>query len=74
MPVATFQGTVEKGQVKLASNIRLPEKAKVYVVVPDFEENGNGEKFDLAEIVSRMPADYQVNEESFGEPVGKEEW
>ncbi len=39
MPVKTFQGTVEKGQVKLAAKIRLPEKAKVYVVVPDFEEN-----------------------------------
>jgi hypothetical protein len=74
MPVTTFQGTVEKGQVKLAAQIRLPENAKVYVVVPDFEENANGEKFNLAELVSRMPSDYQVGEESFGEPVGKEEW
>jgi antitoxin MazE len=31
-------------------------------------------KFDLAEMVSRMPKDYQVQEESFGEPVGKEVW
>jgi len=74
MPVATFQGTVEKGQVKLAANVRLPEKAKVYVVVPDFGEDGKGEKFDLAELVSRMPSDYQAGEESFGKPVGKEEW
>ena len=62
MPVATFQGTVEKGQVKLAADIRLPEKAKVYVVVLDFEENAHGGKFDLAELVSRMPADYEVSE------------
>ncbi len=34
---------------------------------PDFSEN-------LAEMVSRMPSDYQVSEEDFGEPVGKEEW
>ena len=74
MPVATFQGTVEKGKIKLAADVRLPEKAKVYVIVPDFEENAGGGKFDLAELVSRMPADYQANEESFGEPVGKEEW
>lgn len=74
MSVKTFQGTVEEGQVKLAAKIRLPEKAKVYVVVPDFEEDSNGEKFDLAELVSRMPSDYQVGEEGFGEPVGKEEW
>jgi hypothetical protein len=74
MPVTTFSGTVEDGQVKLAANVRLPEKAKVFVVVPDFDEQVNGKKFDLAELVSRMPADYQGTEEGFGEPVGKEEW
>lgn len=74
MPVKTFQGTVEEGQVKLEAKIRLPERAKVYVVVPDFEEDSNGEKFNLAELVSRMPSDYQVREENFGQPVGKEEW
>lgn len=31
-------------------------------------------KFDLAEMVSRMPRDYRAHEESFGKPVGKEEW
>ena len=31
-------------------------------------------KFDLAEMVSRMPADHEPLEESFGPPVGKEEW
>jgi hypothetical protein len=74
MPVTTFSGTVEDGQVKLAANVRLPEKAKVFVVVPDFDEQVKGRKFDLAELISRMPADYQATEEGFGEPVGKEEW
>jgi len=74
MSVTTYQGTVEDGQVRLAGNVRLPENAKVYVVVPDVESNESGKKFDLAEMVSRMPADYQVREKSFGEPVGKEEW
>lgn len=74
MPVTTFQGTVENGQVRLAGDVRLPEKARVYIVVPDFEQNAGGVKFDLAEMVARMPSDYQASEESFGEPVGKEEW
>jgi len=74
MPVTTFSGTVEDGQVKLAANVHLPEKTKVFVVVPDFDEKANGKKSDLAELVSRMPADYQATEKSFGEPVGKEEW
>ena len=74
MSVTTYQGIVEDGQVRLAEDIRLPENAKVYVVVPDAESSAGGEKFDLAEMISRMPADYQAGEESFGEPVGKEEW
>ncbi len=74
MPVTTFQGTIENGQVRLPANINLPEKAIVYVVVPDLEQNTSGQKFDLAEMISRMPPDYQASEESFGEPVGKEEW
>jgi antitoxin MazE len=31
-------------------------------------------KFDLAEMVSRMPRSYKAREESFGKPVGREEW
>ena len=74
MSVVTYQGTVENGQVRLAGDVRLPENARVYVVVPDVESNVSGKKFDLAEMVSRMPPDYEASEESFGEPVGKEEW
>ena len=74
MSVTTYQGTVENGQVRLAEDVRLPENAKVYVVVPDAESDVGGKKFDLAEMVSRMPPDYEASEESFGEPVGKEEW
>jgi antitoxin component of MazEF toxin-antitoxin module len=74
MQVTTFQGEIENGQVRLTTDIRLPDKTKVYVVVPEFEQTANGKKFDLAEMVSRMPADYRASEENFGEPVGKEEW
>jgi hypothetical protein len=35
MGARTFEGVVENGQIRLPANIRLPEKAKVYVVVPD---------------------------------------
>lgn len=31
-------------------------------------------KFNLAEMVSRIPCNHRVKEESFGKPVGKEEW
>jgi hypothetical protein len=74
MQVKTFQGEIENGQVRLNTDVHLPDKTKVYVVVPEFEQNEIGKKFDLAEMVSRMPADYHASEENFGEPVGKEEW
>ena len=73
MAVKTFQGTIEKGKVRLSADVILPEKTKVYVVVPDFKKN-EGAKFNLSEMISRMPSNYQALEESFGDPVGKEEW
>ncbi len=35
MNVTTYEGVVEEGQIRLPANVRLPEKAKVYVVIPD---------------------------------------
>lgn len=74
MSITTYQGTVENGQVKLSCDVNLPENAKVYVVVPDSGSATTGGKFDLAELVARMPPDYQVREEGFGPPAGKEVW
>jgi hypothetical protein len=37
MKVTTFEGIIENGQIRLPANVRLPEKTKVYVVVPDVE-------------------------------------
>ncbi len=31
-------------------------------------------KFNLAEMVAQMPPSYKAREESFGKPVGREEW
>ena len=74
MSVTTFQGTIENGQIRFTTDIKLPEKTKVYIVVPEFEQTTNIKKVDLAEMVSRMPTDYKVSEEDFGLPLGKEEW
>lgn len=37
MAITTFEGIVENGQIRLHDNVTLPENAKVYVVIPDFE-------------------------------------
>lgn len=73
MQVATFTATIENGQVRLAADVRLPEKSTVYVIVPDFVPTPR-KRVTLAELVAQMPADYAPNEEDFGAPVGKEAW
>ena len=37
MSVTTIEGIVENGQIHLPASVCLPEKAKVYVVIPDVE-------------------------------------
>lgn len=74
MSITRIEGVVENGQIRIVGNVHLPEHARVYVILPEDGTGTESPKFDLAEMISRMPPDYQVNEEDFGEPVGKEEW
>ncbi len=38
MQVTTFQGIVKNGQIQLTEDVKLPEAATVYVVVPNLEK------------------------------------
>jgi len=35
--VATYEGFIEHGQVRLVGEVHLPENARVYVVIPEME-------------------------------------
>ena len=37
MGATTIEGVVENGQIRLPASVRLPERTKVYVVIPDVE-------------------------------------
>lgn len=37
MSISTYEGIVENGVIRLRENVTLPEKATVYVVIPDTE-------------------------------------
>jgi hypothetical protein len=39
MAVATYEGVVEKGKIRLKEGVKLPENAKVYVIVPDLKQD-----------------------------------
>ena len=41
MKVMSYEGVVENGCVHLPAGVLLPEKAKVYVVVPGISESGD---------------------------------
>ena len=38
MAVSTLVGIVENGQIRIRNDVALPENAKVFVVIPDFED------------------------------------
>ncbi len=73
MSLETYQGIVKNGRIRFSNKVKLPEEAKVYVVVADEKESPKP-KFDLAEMAARMPKNYKSREENFGKPVGKEVW
>ena len=35
MSVSTFEGVIENGQIRIPAGVKLPENAKVYIVIPD---------------------------------------
>jgi hypothetical protein len=37
MSIATYEGVVKKGKIRLQDGIELPENAKVYVIVADVD-------------------------------------
>jgi hypothetical protein len=38
MAVTTYEGIVENGKIRLKSGVKLPDNAKVYVIVTDTQE------------------------------------
>lgn len=35
MSIATYEGVVEKGKIRLKAGVKLPDNIKVFVIVPD---------------------------------------
>ena len=40
MSIKAYEGIVELGQIKLKEKVRLPDKTRVYVVIPNFIVEG----------------------------------
>ena len=37
MSIATYEGVVEKGRIRLKAGVKLPENTKVYIIVPELQ-------------------------------------
>jgi hypothetical protein len=71
MAIRTFEGIVENGQIRLRDNVMLPERAKVYVVIPDLETvplarvysprlAHPGQAIDFTKEIVEVPADAEL--------------
>ena len=46
MSITTYEGVVEKGKIRLKSDVKLPENVRVYVIVPEVETLGKKDSAD----------------------------
>jgi hypothetical protein len=60
MSVVTFEGIVEAGQIRLKPDVRLPERTKVYVLVPDIQIEQTGRIASPRLAHREQAADFQM--------------
>jgi hypothetical protein len=62
MSATTFEGVVEKGRIKLNSDVHLPEGTKVFIVVPDIEIEERGVHLHSPRLArTEIAADFEMN-------------
>jgi len=62
---------LEEARVNVGDEVRVSVRGRKIIIEPVEKVRG---KYDLKELVSRMPKNYRVEEVEWGAPVGKEEW
>ena len=62
---------LEEARVNVGDEVRVSVRGRKIIIEPVEKVRG---KYDLKELVSRMPKNHRVEEVEWGTPVGKEEW
>ena len=62
---------LQEAQINVGDEVRVSVQKGRIIVEPATKVRG---KYDLKELISKIPQDYQAEELDWGEPVGKEEW
>ena len=62
---------LQEAQINVGDEVSVSVQNGRIIVEPATKVRG---KYDLKELVLRIPQEYQAEELDWGEPVGKEEW
>ncbi|MCY3870386.1 MAG: transcriptional regulator/antitoxin, MazE [Gemmatimonadetes bacterium] len=62
---------LEEAHINIGDQVNISVKKGQIIVEPVTKVRG---KYDLRELVSKMPQNYQVEELDWGKPIGKEVW
>ena len=62
---------LQEAQMNVGDEVSVSVQKGRIIVEPATKVRG---KYDLKELISKIPQDYQAEELDWGEPVGKEEW
>lgn len=60
MSVVTLEGIVEEGQIRLKNKLHLPDKTKVYVIIPDFDEEKHARIYSPRLANSEQAIDFKM--------------
>ena len=62
---------LEEARMAVGDEVTVSVRGRKIVIEPVKQPR---RRYDLKELVSRMPESYQVEDVDWGAPVGKEEW
>jgi len=60
MTITTYEGVVEKGKIRLNTNVHLPDNTKVYVVVPETEAKKTARVMSPRLVHRKQVADFKM--------------
>lgn len=58
--VIALEGVVDKGQIRLTTNVRLPDNTKVYVIVPDLHIEQGGHIYSPRLLHPEQAGDFKM--------------
>ena len=62
---------LDEAQIRVGDHVNISVRKGQIIVEPVRTVRG---KYDLKELVSKLPEDYRTGESDWGPPVGKETW